>query len=220
MANKGVYLDAGGLFSAARAASERMHAAPERAGDVCTTDSLIAIVFAAASVEGFLNELAELARSLNNNVANPGFEKVDRFGKLAVDAEESRASAKFKFRLAEAVFESATMSKGTQPYQDLCLLIDLRNALIHLKPSSREGILKQLEGRNLLADELTDNVSWLRRATTRATAEWALKTADSAIEYLARLVPEGSFKVLVNLAYFELPKLRDQSSSSADQGEK
>jgi hypothetical protein len=216
MGDKGVNLDAGGLFAAARAATERTSGVPERAGDVCSTDSLVAIVFAAASVEGFINELAELARSLNNKVANPGFEKVDRFGKLALEAEEARASAKFKFRLAEAVFESATMSKGTQPFQDLSLLIDLRNALVHLKPSSRESILRQLEDRQLLAEALTDNVSWLRRAATRATAEWAMKTADSAIEYVAKLVPDGSFKVMVNLAFFDLPKLTAQANAIGD----
>src|ERR1700730_13116987 len=121
-------LNAGLLFNHAKNACERIAETPGlRIGG--QTDALTAIVFAAASLEAFIYEFTDLVNQLD---VEPGAH-FTAFASLMEELEKSRASIESKFSLGRWVFAAAPYDKGALPYQDFALLIDLRNALIHLR---------------------------------------------------------------------------------------
>jgi len=113
------------LFSIAVDSAKRIAGAPRAGGH---KEALVSVVFAAASLEAFLNEsvyLAENARS-----APP---IVSAFAQVMADAEESRIQIQSKFKLGNLVLTGKTYEKGVAPYQDFADLFAIRNLLMHGK---------------------------------------------------------------------------------------
>ena len=100
--------------------------APLRAGG--NKEALISVVFAAASLEAFLNEsvyLAENTRSAQSIIST--------FAQVIGDAEDAKAQIQAKFQLANLILTGRSYDKGAPPYQDFSDLCAVRNALMHGK---------------------------------------------------------------------------------------
>src|SRR5262249_23130517 len=100
--------------------------------------SLVVIVFAALSVEAFINELAEMAgRDVDSNdrghVAGRPAE-VQVLADLAAvlgEIEDTRGTVELKYLMLSRLLTGATPDQGAQPYQDFRDLVSLRNDLVH-----------------------------------------------------------------------------------------
>jgi hypothetical protein len=131
------------LFSIAVDSAKRIADASRVGGQ---KDALVSVVFAAASLEAFLNESAYLAdKSLQRKarelrlghsmIAEPPIVSV--FAQVMKEAGESRAQIQWKFQLAHLVLTQKAYDKGSTPYQDFSDLMAVRNLLMHGK--SNEG---------------------------------------------------------------------------------
>ena len=98
---------------------------------MANNEALVSVVFAAASLEAFLNESAYLAERKAHTSAEPPI--VSSFAQVMEEAEESRASIQSKFQLGNLVLAGKTYDKGTAPYQEFSDLIAVRNLLMHGK---------------------------------------------------------------------------------------
>jgi hypothetical protein len=159
------------LFSLAVNSAKRI-TAPPRKGD--QRDALVSIVFAAASLEAFLNEsvyLAEVslqrkARELKlGHHADEEPPTVSAFAQVVGEAEESRARTLSKFHLANLVLTGKAYDKGGDLFQNCSDLFEARNLLMHGKSEETfltiEGepsvlnpvrIFKRLASKKVLAD--------------------------------------------------------------------
>jgi hypothetical protein len=159
------------LFSIAVESAKRIAGAP-RARVGGQKDALVSVVFAAASLDAFLNESAYLAeKSLQRKarelrlghgvVAEPPI--VSAFAQVMKEAEESRAQTQAKFQLAHLVLTQKAYDKGSAPYQDFADLMAVRNLLMHGrsnetflivdgKPSvlNPVGVVERLASKNIL----------------------------------------------------------------------
>jgi hypothetical protein len=132
----------------------------------------VSVVFAAASLEAFLNESVYLAETslqrkarelkLGHRVdAEPPI--VSAFAQVMEEAEESRVQIQSKFQLAHLVLTGKPYDKGSAPYQDCAELMAVRNFLMHGKSNEKfltvEGkpsvlnpatIIERLTSRNIL----------------------------------------------------------------------
>ncbi len=210
----GMFINAGPLFSLAKKAYERTRAvsSDRESGQV---DALVAIVFSAAALEAFVNESVELAElgAVSSGYSEP--ESVTNFRRLLREVEESRGSTQLKFLLAKQALTGHTYDKGAPPYQDFDLLIELRNALVHLKPRERfemniDGkmfvtlpkIIQRLESKNILAEfEPDENASWTQWISTRAVARWACNTAAQMVQSTLDCVPDSHLKQGMEMFY-------------------
>jgi hypothetical protein len=113
------------LFSIAVDSAKRITSAPRAGGH---NEALVSVVFAAASLEAFLNESVYLAE--NTRGAPP---IVSAFAQVMADAEESKAQIQSKFQFGSLVLSGKTYEKGAAPYQDFSDLIAVRNSLMHGK---------------------------------------------------------------------------------------
>lgn len=128
------------LFSTSINSARRITAARRAGGQ---PDALVSVVFAAASLEAFLNEsiyLAEIslkrkARELRlGHPVDAEPQIVSAFPKVMREAEESKVPIQFKFQLAHFILTGEVYDKGrSAPYQNFTDLVATRNLLMHGK---------------------------------------------------------------------------------------
>lgn len=173
--------------------------------------ALVAIVFSAASLEAFINELTQAA--FKRQLESP--EVIQSFASLLNEIEESRGSTRLKFQIGWATLTGKPYDKGKAPYQDFSNLIKLRDQIMHLKP--------QKETEFTSVDDLVDNESfklvsslpknlltggdnpgnWIEAISTKEVAKWACNTACEMVSSILDALPEGRFKEELSNNYKE-----------------
>jgi hypothetical protein len=123
------YALAGSLFEKAvqecKKVSSTAHNETERA-------ALASILFAMISTEAFINELGLLVSGEKDHLAVPGWERT--LSDLLDEAEKSRISITSKYQLAKFILSGQPFDRGSKPFQDFALLVDVRNLLVHARP--------------------------------------------------------------------------------------
>lgn len=189
--------------------------------------ALVSIVFAAASLDAFANELPAFTESALRTGQARRDDKLQTFGDLMNELEKSRAQLKAKLALAKWILSGVPFDKSSAPYQDFSALVDLRNALIHAKSSVEVGIegdrpvfgrpkvLETLQQKKLLASVPADSegmtgASWTEAVSTPACARWACNTvAETAKAILSGLPSNEPAWQTIRDVYEEVFKLRN-----------
>ena len=173
----GIHLNTLHLFKIARVAYERAKDAGQ--GDLAEglSDSVVALLFSAATLEAFIGEFAELS-SLN------GSEKLQRIAEILDNLEASRAQLGSKFMTLKLLLDGKGFKRDALPYQDFQLLLEARNYIMHMKPEQLafepHKIVRGFESRGLCSQSVN---SWpktidslphvLRQISTPAAARWS-----------------------------------------------
>jgi hypothetical protein len=183
------------IFNIAVDTAKRM-TSPRREGG--KREALVSVVFAAVSLEAFLNELIELAQ----DYADTEDASSAAFAQLMSDLEKLHSSIEIRFQMAHWLLTNGPYDAGSRPYQDFKLLFQVRNDLVHFKPDPlvEEGeprpehsTLEKLRSRNILNDSTApeSNRSWIHVIGTKAVAEWACNTASRVTADLVSKLPVG-----------------------------
>jgi hypothetical protein len=172
------------------------------------------VVFSAAALETFINELSEIPRGMESyfdkerpDLPSPGppAPSLVSFAAIMEDLDNSRASLESKFLFARLILGGTTFDKGRQPYQDFKLLIDLRNEIVHggsdkvqLNPETGQvrwqnssRVMRGLESRGLVQKASIQN-SWLATISSPAVAHWACNAAAAMAQSILEVVPEDN----------------------------
>jgi hypothetical protein len=178
-------IDNGNLFMVAVEAAKKIEAPAREGGE---SQAWVSIAFSVITLESFLNETLEFAESaVASGERNPF---VALFAKVMAAIE--RASLEDKFSVAHVLVADRPADFGSHPYQDLPLLVALRNELTHFKPTApisyapeyhpvREKLRAKLDSKNILAEAVEYAESWIFHVGTKAVAEWACKTTAGVI---------------------------------------
>jgi hypothetical protein len=191
------------IFEIAVETAKRINA-PRREGG--KREALVCVVFAAVSLEAFLNELIELAGDFTNYKDAPPL--VSAFAQLMSDLDKLHSSVELRFQMAHWLLTGGPYNTSSQPYQDFKLLFQMRNDLVHCKPDplTEDGepkptptTLERLRSRNVLNDSEApeSNRSWIHVVGTRAVAEWACNAASLVAADLVSKLPMGAWKQTV-----------------------
>ena len=202
----GVILSAGKLFSKAKSFYKSSQYKQINPKECDQSDSLAAIVFAALSVEAFLNELPALANQREEEDAKNLVHVI-------------RPLINNKKETLEKLFEASKwtsdkpLEKGIRPYQDVKLLIDLRNRIVHLKAGDtisgrtreHQGIINRLKNAGVSIDSYTINLEnddefhfpFIALISTQAVAEWSCNVAANIVNHLILGMRESAFKQLL-----------------------
>ena len=201
------FFSAAHLFSIAKEAVNRLANAPSDR-DSAHPDALVAILFAAASLEAFANEVGYLAREQLQT--NP---EIKTLGQVLEELEAS-ASIQLKYLLLRGILARALYDKGARPYQDFALLIALRNELVHRKaeryevdesdaPLTANQLLARLRSKNITAEPRGKKPQvWglLLAIETRAVANWAVDTVAAMMKDIASAAPQ-EFRLVLEARY-------------------
>ncbi|MBN2404201.1 MAG: hypothetical protein JXE06_01320 [Coriobacteriia bacterium] len=214
----GMSILAGHLFDIAREAARRACAQSSDPRGYVAHDPFVAAVFSAAAGEAFINELPVIAEHPSKpdpELSDPP--EVQHLISLLGEAESARYEIRLKFLLAKLALTRRTFDKGVNPYQDFATLIDLRNALLHMKSERIEGVLakgsnptfvhpkliSRLRGTNVLASAHAESsAGWTYLVSTPAAATWACNATASIVRDLHDSMPHCQLKAKMNIFYF------------------
>jgi len=165
-------------------------------------DAVVAVVFSAAALEAFINEVGGIAEGLIQRFVTQDPDSVKQYAALWKEVERLQKSIAFEYLLASTAFSGQPYDKGTGPYQDFEILIKLRNALVHFEPDHGElspgppRIIQSLQSKNILAEPKggENGQSWITLIMTREVARWACNTSADLVRSVLEFVPESILK--------------------------
>ena len=184
-----------------------------------SNDPLISIVFAVATCESFITELARFAENAAKRPHpsipdEPG--EIQSFVNLYKEFEETKARLTSRFILAYQILSGVPADKGDLPYQDFALLVDVRNALIHIKLDELLSesvdnsitmrypkVISKLHGKCKMAPLPVANTltSWTQLISTPSVAEWTIRTAVTTIIWIINAIPKKKLRTQMELFY-------------------
>jgi hypothetical protein len=173
--------------------------------DVQTHDkAVVSLICSCASLEAFVNELPGIAEGVL--AAGTRHNKIVVFAALMNELEESQASLRAKLILAKWILSGTPLEKGMSPYQDVSALIDIRNALMHIKGSDvlkfkdDQPVFKEprwfkfLRDKKLIAAipinyEDATGSSWTEHIRNLPCAKWACHTVALTVRQIMSGLP-------------------------------
>jgi hypothetical protein len=164
--------------------------------------SLIAVVFAAAALEGFVNECFDYLLELNKD---PAFDRMRAIA-AAADVTSRATSLSTKIQLLSAGIAGRNFDRGRQPYQDFDLLIALRNGLLHQRMERLPGddapdvqpnrLVERARSRGLIEPESAGVTSVMGVASAPKVAMWAVSTSLEMAKQVSDLFPPHAQTIL------------------------
>jgi hypothetical protein len=180
------------LIARENAMRARADAAPPNA---LPTDAILAIVMSAASTEAFINEFAEYVAPSFPTVASEMPPGAVTCAEVLKELEESRVPPTVKYLVGSQVLGRA-FNAGAAPFQDFKMLIELRNAIMHVKVALEGGrhpgerVTDALAQRGLaIAARGPSSLPWFDRLMTPEVAIWAHDSALAIVSEFLELVP-------------------------------
>ena len=107
-------------------------------------DATAALLLAAAAIEGFINEVMEVrsVRTLPMESAEKGgYRRYVEASRVVEMIERSKGQTDLKYMMASQVLSGRMFERGSAPLQDVIMLFDLRNMIMHLKPVAQNAKL-------------------------------------------------------------------------------
>jgi len=183
------HLDSADRFASvcAKIESEEKHMEwPQPRWDEARSNSLAAVLLAAASLESSVNEFYQQAVDKDGNALKPLSEsQIKLLAELWPEIE--KLSPLRKHQIALVTMGHEPMSQGQEPYRSADGLMRLRNALVHFKPEwdndlkdhrSLEQRLSQLFPVSVLANRAKGQMLWFPyKCLGAGCAEWAIESA-------------------------------------------
>lgn len=183
--------------------------------------ALSAIMFAALSLETFINEVRFLARVTGEAEPHNGPLRA-----LADALEDlGRAPISTKYVAAKFMISGRPFDRNADPYKSFIDLIRLRNQIVHqdsfkeiksdkhgnitvakrnLEPFRSFGLLGQIPHADILGiDPDRVHTNWLDDVSTRAMGVWACSAASAMVNGFLDSVPQGLFRTKLESAYRE-----------------
>ncbi len=199
---EGYFLNSGVLYGIAIDAYRRARDRDTDGNEYHGSDAFVAIVFAAISIEAFVNEI----------IVNDRFG--DLFGRhdVAILARTLKllapdTSVAKKYQIIHLMLTGYPCAEGQRPYQDFSVLMTLRNWIVHTKPEplNCSAATKHLENRQILKPRTAKVVeSQVLRIGTVAVARWACNTAADVTHAIAQLFrPASDLEEQLFQVYFQ-----------------
>jgi hypothetical protein len=201
------------IWVAAREARDRARAASKQLHDHVPTDPIVSILLAAATVEGFINELGTVGDAFAPiKHIKPELRVSESFiecGRELMRLEHEQSNVETKLLTAATTFGGgAVINRGRQPLQDLHLLVTLRNYIMHIR--SRDGYIVDIDAGTVEVEAAAPVVALQRRGIARASgkgedpdwfgnlqtfevADWACTCAYETIVAILKLIPDEPF---------------------------
>lgn len=165
-------------------------------------DALVAIIFAALSLEAFINELCVIA--MEAKASGHGEDFLDGLINAIDESQGTKRTTPEKFMMASEAL-SNKFAQGKNPYQDFALLFRLRDCLVHLKPEdcieidednnwtySGRKLIDRLRSKNIV-QQYTSIQSITLLVSTAVAAKWACDTASTMVTAILDRIPNSEF---------------------------
>jgi hypothetical protein len=206
----GMFGHSGSIRRIAERALERCAAGIDDLSNDHESDALVAIVFAAATLEAWINDLEALLAVISKQSWVPP--NAVACGEWLSDLEDSNARTSLKYQVAAYALSGQVWKRGAEPLQGLHDLFLLRNSIMHTKPLDAfvrvdespgfifqpAKLLARFSSRDIVSIENPQlAMSWTSRIGTPAAARWAIGVVDEVTHAFVDPIPSGQFKLFI-----------------------
>jgi len=168
-----------------------------------TNHAVLAILMAAASTEGFVNEFPGLALGAYSTLGPESAPaSISECARVLVELERAHEQVTTKYLEASKAL-GKPFNTGAAPFQAFKQLIDLRNAIMHIRPTTEgdrhpgERVANDLAQRGVaLVNTGAGAFPWFDRVMTQEVALWAHDSALAMISAFWAMVPAPRFDPL------------------------
>jgi len=170
-------------------------------------ESLAGILLSALALESFLNEFEELAQE---HIGPTDPSQLETLRDILSDLENIHAPIGVKIQTIHYILTLKRFNFGSVLYQDLRILLELCDALVHRKnknassiPSSTDNqddphaIVQYLTNRKVISKP-KDSQSWSNDLLSLDVSIWAFKVVVSVIRDIHKKMPESLFKYQID----------------------
>jgi hypothetical protein len=171
--------------------------------------AISAIILSAISTESFINEVAVRLAEVGSTKVLPEGQSCDfkGIGEILKSLEEAHVQTTAKYLTAAHLLPGDPLKKGSKPYQDFKLLIDIRNHLVHPKPVKKEpSFVKVFRDKGWTTDvhmelpKMLPHTLWITQLMTPYVACWACRTSREIIHHiLFQVLPESLLDAIATL---------------------
>lgn len=205
----GTILSAGALFSKAKSFYQSSQYKQLIPTDYDQSDALAAIIFSALSIESFLNEVSVLYKRRQEEDIK---ELIQKDSSVNGKRKGEKSTLKKLLQISKNTSDTPLTEKSPL-CQNLELLIDLRNRIVHLKAGDtvdgrmeqNQTIISNLQKSGILIDtstlKLSDgeefNLTFIILISTQVVAEWSCNVVADVINFLVDGMRESEFKKLL-----------------------
>lgn len=175
-------------------------------------DCQITVILAIQTLDSFFNELAIINQFIESENITP---EVVALTDILSELEKSNGSLKLKFLNANYILNGNGNIKGTKLYEELNLLISLRNKIVHPKPTvlsetnkiENDKLFKTFQAMKLIDSYDADNP--IKRSVkyylmNLNIALWAVSTVKKTIEYFIDSLPNEESKLALSILKISL----------------
>ncbi len=169
------------------------------------SEASVSIILSAMTLECYINELTHRASSFQEHEENS---TLNSLSFLLNEYEKNKNSLLSKIGLIHFCLSSKKVDKGSRHFQDISMLIKLRNSLVHRKPESTadftgdpEAVYSLHPFTSFLVDrgliekppENTPPI-WSHYINSPSVAAWAYNTVVETIQGTVGMLPESTAK--------------------------
>lgn len=173
-----------------------------------SSEAMPSIILSTVALECFVNETIE--RLSKEHIREPD-KNLALVASWLEFVESKKGSTLEKLAAFHLAFTGQKADRGQQPYQDLSLLYQLRNDLVHRKPepfgdwdpNDKERTYEPHKFVRMLAQRGIVTMPpphlppiWSQFVLHDRTAKWAFNTAVAGVKYVVSLLPESGFSVI------------------------
>ncbi|ENJ1591351.1 hypothetical protein AB0539_004711 [Vibrio parahaemolyticus] len=194
----------GSILGSAKKALERSYSD--------TTEASVAIMMSAMALECYINDFTQ--RVTHHNSICEDNEIIAKLSFFLNEYENNNNSLKSKIDLIFYILNGEKTDKGSRLYQDLDMLLQLRNSYVHRKPESTGKNGLEVEKphkyvRFFVERKLIENPPekyppiWSYALNSPKVAQWALNTVKAVINNITASLPEESMSKQVETLLVE-----------------
>jgi hypothetical protein len=167
-------------------------------------ECLVVIVLAAISLEAFTNDLQDVTNVFANDFSVTLRSALEH-------VEGNRGSLLLKIEIAHLVMTGRIPDPGRQPYQDIELLLKLRNLVVHARPETVSygeppagtelpRIVRSFAGRGIIPlPRPGARIGWREYVLVRPVAAWAFNTVIRTVKWLTQVCPDRNLGELLDI---------------------
>jgi hypothetical protein len=150
-------------------------------------------------------------------------------GQILGQFDDSRENLVARIQVAKSLLSGQRYNPGAELFQDVNMLLKVRNALVHPRPQKIHGspnskdfgtqypnFINHLQNKGLIASVKDGPAqSWYSLIETPKIAKWAYETSCSIIEDLINSFPDSTLKQMLEMMRPHVTALSEEPQSKA-----
>ena len=181
-------------------------------------ESFVSITLSAMALECYVNDFTHQS---SNEMLSIDIKEINDLNYVLRSLENARASLIEKISVIHFLLTNESIDKGSEKYQDLIMLVRLRNELVHRKPEATgewgieenqtfkpHKFVKYFSDRKIVKLPSSDSAPvWSQYVNKPEVAKWAYNIVVTTIKDIVTILPGSDLSYIQSIMTQDLKKI-------------